>query len=414
MAWRTVRSNKVRTAITVAIITFGIMALIGILTAIEAMKQKLTESFSFMGANTFSIRVKERKINLGGRKTELSRKEELQRSSIRSGQLISYEEALAFKQHFLFPATVSISPGGGRAVTVRYGSRSTNPNIPLAAGDENYLTLNGYSVAYGRNFNEGDMQTGRNICLLGADVAKKLFKDGAPGAPGSTVYIQDMACQVAGVLRPKGSASFLSFDNIVIIPLQAGSRLLDGRQGFSIAVQVKDVHLVDAAINEATGAFRSIRKLQLTDENNFTFEKSDRLARIFISASGTITFSAIAIGLITLFGAAIGLMNIMLVAVNERTREVGLIKAIGGKNKSVQRQFLYESVIISILGAVIGIILGLIIGNLVGSVLNTSFIVPWKWVIGGIVLCTISGLAAGLYPAWKASRLDPIAALRYE
>jgi putative ABC transport system permease protein len=415
MAWNTVRSNRVRTAITVAIITFGIMALICILTAIEAMKAKLTDSFSFMGANAFSIRYKERKINIGGRKTELTRKDDKGKvNDLRTGLPITYEEALAFKEKFLFPAIIGISSAGNRPVTVGYGSKKTNPNIPLFCGDEFYTALNGYTIAYGRNISAADMQSDRNSCLLGADVAKKIFPSGEHLAPGTLIQLEGVTCQVAGVLKPKGSGGFLSFDNLVVVPIRTAQRHFGMGDAFAIGVKVKDVHLVEAAMSEATGTFRSVRKLNPGDESNFSFEKSDRLAEIFINASSTITFSAIGIGLITLFGAAIGLMNIMLVAVNERTREVGLMKAIGGKNRWIRQQFIAEALIIALLGAVTGIILGLILGNLVGAALNTPFVIPWKWVLGGIFLCTLTGLGAGIYPAWKAARLDPISALRYE
>lgn len=412
LAWRTIRTNRVRTAITVAIITFGIMALVGILTAIEAMKQKLTDSFSFIGANAFTIRHKERKINLGGRKTErLSRTAFRERAAL-SGQPISWEEARAFQRLYSFPAVVSVAASGMRPAIVSYAQRSTNPNTQLSGGDENYILLNGYEIAVGRNFTRPECEGQQNICLLGADVANRLFKGDRSMAAGQTVMVNNMAYRVAGILKPKGSAGFLSFDNVVITTVNTFRRQYGG--SFTIGVKVNQVQLTDAAIAEATGTFRAVRKLQLTDENNFAFEKSDRLAAIFIQASATITFAAIAIGMITLFGAAIGLMNIMMVSVNERTREVGLIKAIGGKAQAIKQQFLAEALLISLAGAAAGIILGLLAGNLVGYFLQTHFVVPWKWVAGGIGLCTLTGLAAGGYPAWKASRLDPITALRYE
>jgi putative ABC transport system permease protein len=412
LAWRTIRTNRVRTAITVAIITFGIMALVGILTAIEAMKQKLTDSFSFIGANAFTIRHKERKINLGGKKTERLSREALRERAALSGQPISWEEAKAFRNHYVFPAVVSIAASGTRPAIVAYGQRSTSPNVQLAGGDENYALLNGYEIELGRNFTQPECEGLQNVCLLGAGVASRLFKGDRSNVPGQNVTINNIAYRVLGVLKPKGSAGFLSFDDVVVTTVNAYRHQYGG--GFTIGVKVERVEMTDAAIAEATGTFRAVRRLQLTDENNFAFEKSDRLADIFIRASSTITFAAIAIGMITLFGAAIGLMNIMMVSVNERTREVGLIKAIGGKRQMVKQQFLAEALIIALAGAVTGILLGLLAGNLVGYFLQTDFVVPWKWVIGGILLCTFTGLAAGGYPAWKASRLDPITALRYE
>jgi len=181
-----------------------------------------------------------------------------------------------------------------------------------------------------------------------------------------------------------------------------------------VGVMVSNVNELDPASGVATSVLRSVRKLQPIEEDNFVIEKSDKFAEMFIGFLSSITGSAGAIGLITLIGAAIGLMNIMLVAVNERTKEVGLIKAIGGKSRNVRQQFLFESMIISLLGAIFGIILGVLVGNLFGLVLKTGFVIPWAWVIVGIVICSLVGLAAGIYPAMKASRLNPIVALRYE
>lgn len=412
LAWRTIRTNRVRTAITVAIITFGIMALVGILTAIEAMKQKLTDSFSFIGANAFTIRHKERKINLGGRKTERFTRQQLRERAALSSQPISWQEARAFQRQYNYPAIVSITPSGFRPAVVSFGQRSTSPNTQLTGGDENHILLNGYEISLGRNFTHPESESFQNICLLGAEVANRLFKGDKSLALGQNVMINGFPYRVAGILKPKGSSGFISFDNIVLITVNSYRQQYGGN--FTIGVKVPQVHMTDAAIAEATGTFRAIRRLQLTDENNFAFEKSDRLAAIFLQASTTITFAAIAIGMITLFGAAIGLMNIMMVSVNERTREVGLIKALGGKREMIRQQFLAEALMISLAGAVAGILLGLLAGNLVGYFLQTSFVVPWKWVFGGVLLCTITGLAAGGYPAWKASRLDPINALRYE
>ncbi len=412
LAWQSVLQNKLRTAITVAIITFGLTALIGILTSIEAMKIKMKDSFSFMGANSFIIRAKERKINFGATKTTMQRKETVINNLPIPN--ITYNEAIAFKHQLQFPATVSIASGSQFAVVVKRDNKKTNPNINLFSGDEDYCAVNGYGIQYGRNYSKQEAEAGRAVCLIGQDIAKKFFVSNIANAINEVVYINEKPFTIVGVLAQKGSAAFFSFDNTVITNIVAAQKLFSFTRGFTVGVKVNDVTQLQTAMDQSKGTFKAIRAIPINEEVNFAIEKSDRLSTILISATTTITFAAIGIGLITLLGAAIGLMNIMLVTVNERTKEVGLVKSLGGTNAIVQQQFLLESIIISILGALFGVIVGVGIGNIVGYFLGVAFFVPWGWVIGGIIICTIAGLLAGLYPALKAAKLNPIEALRYE
>lgn len=417
LALRTVKSNKLRTGITVAIIAFGIMALIGIITAIKAMNQSLTESFSTMGANAFSIRFRDRQVNIGGNNNRVKKttRGALKERKSNAGRIITYEEAKAFKERFSYPALVSISIRGPRNIVVNNEKEKTNPNIVVQGGDENYMQLSGYTLAAGRNFNKLDVESGRSVCVLGNSVAKKIYGDNPGKAVDKIIRVANIKYRVIGILKDKGSSAFLNADNVVITPNNNIRRVFTtSNNSFNIGVMVNNIKDLDIAIGEATGTFRPIRKLSLADENNFFIDKSDSIVEVFTNSLGSITTAAAFIGLITLVGAAIGLMNIMLVAVNERTREIGLIKALGGTKKSVRQQFLFESIIISLIGAVFGILLGVLVGNLFGFVLNTGFVVPWGWVITGIIVCSLVGLLAGLYPAYKASKLDPIVALRYE
>jgi putative ABC transport system permease protein len=396
------------------------MALIGIITAIQAMNQKLTEGFSTMGANGFTIRYKQRNIRFGqgggNNNSEMKVTQKGQRKERTSNldKKITIKQAELFVDSFQFPATIGIGISGGRNSIISYETRKTSPNIFLLGGDENYLALNGFAVEVGRNFNRLDIQSGRNVCLLGYDVANKLFKQGLQGSVNKIVRINSIPYRVLGVLESRGSSFGFSRDNVVLTSYTNMEKNFNSGGSYNIAIQATDINQVPAAMGEAEGLFRSIRRLNTTEQSNFVLDRADSVAEKAMNSLGFLTISATVIGLITLIGAAIGLMNIMLVSVSERTREVGLIKAIGGKRKSVSRQFLLEAIIISILGAFFGIILGVLVGNLFSFVLKTGFVVPWSWVVYGIVICTGVGLAAGIYPARKAGKLNPIEALRYE
>ena len=415
LAFRTVRGNKLRTGITVAIIAFGIMALIGIITAIEAMNVSLKDSFSLMGANSFSINYKERFRfgNNNSSATKVKRGGKRQKKSNLDKPIRQFEAEL-FKTSFHYPAIVSISLNGRGGNEIHYGEKKTNPNVGLRGGDENYLQVNGFKMTAGRNFNNLDLETGRSVCILGSDVAAKLFGDNPEKGLDKTIRVGNSPYRVIGILKTKGASAMMRADNVVITTYNNVRRIGNTAPSFSIGVMANDVQVLMPCVSEATGLFRGIRRLHPTEDDNFVIEKSDKLAEQLFSLLGVIQSAAGAIGLITLIGAAIGLMNIMLVSVNERTREVGLIKAIGGKKKNIRQQFLFESTIISLLGAVLGIILGVLVGNLFALFLGTGFVIPWLWVFIGIVICTIVGLGAGLWPALKASRLNPINALRYE
>lgn len=414
LAFRTIAANKLRTGITVAIISFGIMALIGIVTAIASMNKSLEEGFSTMGASAFTIRYRDLSFGFGNSDVKKKSLNERRAKKSNANKIITYDEARLFKERFKFPARVSLSLNY-RQVIVSYGQENSNPNINLIGGDENYLVLSGYNLSAGRNMNEMDVESGKNVCIIGNSLVTKFFNDRPESAIDQIIKVAGIKYRVIGVLENKGSSSFLNVDNVVITSYNNLRRIFPvGKTSFNIGVFVNDIHLLDAAIAESKGTFRPIRKLQVDEAENFYFMKSDSIAEVLMKSLGAVTTAAALIGFITLISAAIGLMNIMLVSVNERTREIGLVKALGGKAHSVKIQFLFESIFISLLGALFGIILGIIVGNVVGIFLKTGFIIPWAWVIIGIVTCTLVGLGAGLYPAMKASKLDPIVALRYE
>lgn len=418
LSWRNIVGNKLRTAITVIIIALGIFALILIITAIKAASNSLTSSFSTMGANAFSLRYKDRNIRIGGGRhnnTSKISKSSLKIKNSNTGKVITYEQAKAFKEQYLFPAKVSLALRGPSAVVVNNDRKKTNPDVNVLGGDENYLELNGYTIAYGRNFTPTDVETGRSICLLGNAVAEKLYPGKRERAVDKVVSVDHVPYRVIGVLEDKGSSAFFNTSKIVVTSYNNIRRLYSTpNTSFNVGIMVSDIKLMDVAIGEAKGTFRPIRKLDIKEDDNFYIDKSDSIAEALLTNLGFLEKGTIGIAFITLIGAAIGLMNIMLVAVNERTKEIGLVMALGGTRKDIRAQFLWESILISLMGAVAGIIAGILLGNVVALLLHTGFVVPWGWVIAGIFVCSFVGLAAGLYPAHKASKLDPIVALRYE
>ena len=418
LSWRNISGNKLRTGITVAIIAFGIMALIGIITSIQAASASLTTSFSTMGANSFSVRYKERNVRIGGgrqRENTKLRKSALKEKKSNMGKVITYDEAKAFKDRYNFPARVGLALNGPRGIVVNNDRKKTNPDVFVLGGDENYLELNGYKVAYGRNLTTTEVESGRSICLLGSAVAQKLYPENPEKAVDKVVSVDHIPYRVIGVLEEKSSSAFFNTSRIVITSYNNIRRLYANQtSSFNVGVMVNDIKMMDVAIGEAKGTFRPVRKLDVKEEDNFYIDKSDSIAESLLTNLGFLEKGTIGIAFITLIGAAIGLMNIMLVAVNERTKEIGLVKALGGTKRDIRFQFLGESILISLIGAVVGIVLGILLGNGVAVLVKCGVVIPWGWVIAGIFVCSIVGLAAGLYPAHKASKLDPIVALRYE
>lgn len=403
IALSSIRSQLLRTILTVIIITIGITALVGILSAINALENTISSDFASMGANTFNLQRYDFTIQTRGRG---------EREKI--NPIISYRDAKEFKEKYNFPYTqTSISFTGTAGAEVKYQTKKTDPEVNVLGVNENFLANSGLEIESGRNFSYFDIENNVNVCILGADFKDALFNGMDP--VNKTISVRGAKFKVIGILESKGSTFGNNEDLRVLIPIQIARSLYNKPYiNYNISVMVDDKQMMEGAQDEAIITFRNIRKLQPKEENNFGIMRSDSLINQILKITGYLNIAAFVISFITILGSSIALMNIMLVSVTERTREIGVRKALGAKKNTIAFQFFSETIIIGQLGGIFGIIFGMLIGLLVASVAGLSFSIPWLAIGIATGVSLIIAILSGLFPAIKAAKQDPIESLRYE
>ncbi|MBX2845232.1 MAG: ABC transporter permease [Saprospiraceae bacterium] len=399
LALRNIRGNLLRTILTCLIIGFGIMALVGIQTAIKSLGNQATALFSPLGAN---------QINITNRQNEFETDD-----TRKPNPVISYEEATEFKQRLSFPGKVAITVTGPSFIEFRAGGEKTNPTYAMVGVDRDYFELNNQELSYGRNFTQNELFSGVNVCIAGSDTVAELFEgQDKEEVLGQSIIAMNQRYRIIGILKKSGEGFGNSSQNI-LVPISNIHRLYTTKYtNYNIKLGVATNDAITPAMAEARGVMRAVRDLRTIDEDNFAIKDQGAATDGLKDLLNQVTMGGLVIGIVTLTGAAIGLMNILLVSVSERIREIGISKAIGASVGNIRLQYFVEGMVISFIGGIIGIILGLLVGLLVAKLTNSVFQVPWDWVGIGMTICLFVGLISSIYPAIKASRLNPIEALR--
>jgi putative ABC transport system permease protein len=404
IALGSIRTQLLRTVLTVIIIAIGITALVGILTIVAAIDNNLNTSFASMGSNTFNINQYEnRNRSNGGSEIE------------KINPIITYIEAKKFKELYNYPFThSSLSFNATSTAEVKYENQKTDPEITVLGIDEYFMPNSGLEVTQGRSFNSFDISNNVYSCVVGSDfVSKGLLKDVNP--IGKLLSVRGAKFKVIGVLKERGSTFGNSQDLRVFIPIQVARSLFSAPNiNYSISTMIDKTELLDAAVDNALNTMRKVRKLNPVEENNFGISRSDDLINRIASITGVLSISAWVMGIITILGSSIALMNIMVVSVTERTREIGVRKALGAKKSTIAFQFFIETLTIGQIGGLFGIVFGILIGYGICLAAGWDFVIPWGAMMAAFITSFIVALVSGLYPAIKASQLDPIEALRYE
>ncbi|WP_179006425.1 ABC transporter permease [Winogradskyella forsetii] len=403
IAFDSIKSQLLRTILTILIIAIGIMALVGILSGVSALENTITSNFSSMGSNTFNFQ-----------RYEFTNQRQSSRERQKINPIIDYRNVKDFQDNYNFPFTkVAVSFTGTMTAEVKYDNQKTDPEVGVFGTNEFYIENSGLEIENGRSLNVFDVDNSNAVCVIGSDLQKALFPVENP--VGKTISIRGAKFKVVGVLKEKGSTFGNNQDLRVFMPIQkARSMFTNPNINYSLSVKVDKNDMLEAAQEDAILTFRNIRGLNPIEDNDFGIERSEDLINQVAQNTLALYWAAWIISVVTIFGSTIALMNIMLVSVSERTREIGVRKALGAKRKTIAFQFFMETIIIGQLGGILGIILGILMGWGISKGFELEFSTPWFAMFCATTIAFVVAILSGLFPAIKAAKLDPIESLRYE
>jgi putative ABC transport system permease protein len=396
-----IRANKLRSTLTLLGIVVGVFSIIGVMTAVRVLQNSIESGLSQLGAHTFQIQ-KFPALQTGNRAAWVK---------LRKRKNITYEQAQYVEERMTNAMFIGIEGHQGGRV-VQYGSEKTNPNVSLSGETPAGFPTNNWTVKEGRAINDDDVQHSRRVVVLGAKVVEKLFPRGV--VLDAVVKIDGQRYIVIGTLEPQGTTLGGNQDNFVVIPLTTFMEVYGKERSLNIMVKAKSPELFDDAVEEARHLLRTVRKVEPGDEDDFSIFSNDSLIQQFNEFTFYVKLGIGFISFISLLAAGVGIMNIMLVSVTERTREIGIRKAIGARKRAILTQFIMEAVVLCQIGGIVGIAIGIFGGNITALIFEFPPVIPLDWAFIGFALCSFIGIAFGVYPAWKAANLDPIDALRYE
>ncbi|MBA4312554.1 MAG: peptide ABC transporter permease [Chlorobiaceae bacterium] len=402
MALISLRTNKLRSILTLLGIAVGVFSIIGVMTAMGVLISSIQNGMTFLGANTFQVQ----------RTSPMMTGDINERLKMMNRRRITYEQAVQVKEFASLAKAVGIfcyleSP----KVVIAEGGKKTNPSISVSGREIESFLANNWTIDNGRLFSQSELNSGNHVAILGADVVTKLYPKTDP--IGQTIKVDGHKYQVIGTVQSRGSVLGGGDESFVLIPLSTFFGIYGKNQEFSFKVQA-DALAIDDCMEQVRGILRAVRHVPPGEEDDFAIISNDSLITQFSEFTKYLRLGIIIVSSIALLAAGVGIMNIMLVSVTERTREIGIRKAVGARKNHIMTQFILEAILISQLGGIIGIILGILGGNLLAVVMNTTAVIPMDWVLIGFLTCSVVGVVFGVYPAWKAANLDPIESLRYE